>query len=173
MERRGPNSAEASAPGIDSASSRPGERGVILLDVVLTLTIFLLAVRVIWPLLPVATSPARLGAYAQQIASLLEADRIVAARTGRVVTTRIDVRARTFLGGASGWVVTLPSDVVLDVTTTEDCTLDPGRFAIGFRPDGRSCGLLVGLAGPGRTAGVLVNWLTGLVEVTGGARGRG
>ncbi len=150
-----------------------GQRGVILLDVVLTLAVLLLAFRVVWPLMPFTTSPARQVAYAHEIAALIDADRIAAARRGQVVTTRIDVRGKRFVGGAGGWSVALPSDVALEVLTTTECTVDPDHFALGFGPDGRSCGLSLGLARDGRTIRVSVNWLTGLVEVTGGARGRG
>lgn len=153
------------------AASDPRRRGVVLLDIVLTLAVMLLSVRIVWPLLPFDTSPARQTAYAHEIAALLDTDRITAARVGRVVTTRIDVRRKQLVGGASGWSLTLPRDVVLDVVTTADCTVDPDRFAIGFAPDGRSCGLALTLIKAKRPVRVNVNWLTGFVEVSGGGRG--
>jgi hypothetical protein len=154
--------------------ARPGERGIILLDVVLTLAVLLLSVRIVWPLVQVTTTPARLAAWAEEIATLIETDRLAAARAGRVVTTRIDVRDKIFVGGARGRVVRLPRDVTLDVVTTADCAVGGDRFALGFGPDGRSCGLSVTLlTTSGAARLVSVNWLTGLVEVVGGRRGRG
>lgn len=171
MARARRRSAEA---GEASIETRRGERGVVLLDIVLTLAVLLLSVRIVWPLLPSRTSPARLIAWATEIAALIETDRISAARLGRSVATRIDVPRRVFVGGARGRVVKLPADVGLEVVTTEECTVEGDRFALGFAPDGRSCGLTMTLKAPaGPTALVTVNWLTGLVEVTGGARGRG
>ena len=153
---------------------RHGEAGVVLLDIVLTLAVLLMTVRIVWPLIPTNTSPARLNAWANQIAALIEADRVSAARVGRAVATRIDVRRKTFVGGARGWTLNLPRDVGLEVTTTADCTVDGDRFVLDFAPDGRSCGLTLTLTAPAGVArGVSVNWLTGLVEVTGGVRGRG
>ena len=146
----------------------------MLLDIVLTLAILLLSVRIVWPLLPFDTSPARLVAWTHEIAGLIEADRIAAARAGQVVATRIDVRGRAFVGGARGRQVKLPRDVRLDVITTSDCTVETDRFSLGFGPDGRSCGLSMNLSVPsGAATRLTVNWLTGLVEVTGGRRGRG
>lgn len=179
MARGAPNADRASAParrrgGASLGDSRhAGRRGIILLDVVLTLALLLLAFRVVWPLMPFTTSPARQVAYAHEIAALIDADRIAAARRGEAVATRIDLRAKQIVGGAGGWSVTLPNDVTLEVLTTTECTVDPDHFVIGFGPDGRSCGLSLGLARDGRAVRVSVNWLTGLVEVSGGARGRG
>ena len=172
----------AEAPGRDARGARSrrigpdrsGERGVVLLDVVLGLAVVLLAARIVWPILPTTTSPARLSAWSHEIAALIEADRVVAARGGRPIATRIDVADRRFVGGARGQVIQLPRDVTLDVTTTAECTVDSGRFVLGFAPDGRSCGLMLVLRGPsGVATRVTVNWLTGLVDVTGGVRGRG
>ncbi len=158
----------------DRTRARTGKRGVILLDMVLAVAVLLLMVRIVWPILPTSTSPARLAAWTHEIAALIEEDRVSAARVGRVVATRIDVRDKRFVGGTRGGVVKLPRDVTLDVATTADCTVDGDRFAVGFAPDGRSCGLVVTLRAPAGVANrISVNWLTGLVEVTGGVRGRG
>jgi Tfp pilus assembly protein FimT len=173
------NSAETSGRDSDGDDRRArvtpiSEPGVVLLDVVLALAIVLMAARIAWPLLPTTTSPARLTAWSHEVAALIEFDRVTAARRGRPVVTRIDVRDRRFVGGANGQVVKLPRDVTLDIVTTADCTLDGDRFALGFAPDGRSCGMAAALRGPaGVAVQVTVNWLTGLVEVTGGVRGRG
>jgi hypothetical protein len=169
VERESPHSAERSA-----GDDRAGERGVVLLDIVLTVAVLLLTVRIVWPILPFNTSPARLMAWSHEIAALIEADRVQAGRVGHAVATRIDVRRKLFVGGTAGRTLQLPRDVGLDVLTTTECTVEPDRFALGFAPDGRSCGLSLTLTAPaGGATRVSVNWLTGLVEVTGGVRGRG
>lgn len=143
----------------------------MLLDIVLTLAVLLLSVRVVWPLLPFNTSPARQTAYAHEIAALIDTDRITAARNGAVVTTRIDLTRKLLVGGARGRNLTLPRDIEMEVVTTSDCTVDSSRFALGFAPDGRSCGLALTLTRGARPVRVDVNWLTGLVEVSGGRGG--
>lgn len=182
MARAGASNAEVRPGAGGPATARSGawrggdaaRRGVVLLDMVLTLALLILAFRVAWPMMSLATSPARLSAWTQEIAGLIEADRVSAARLGRPVATRIDVPAKLFVGGARGQVVKLPRDVALDVLSTADCTVDGDRFAVAFAPDGRSCGLSITLWVPaGVATRISVNWLTGLVEVTGGTRGRG
>ena len=176
MDRRGPHNAETGPghrpPAAVDRGRRSGERGIVLLDVVLALAMLLMPARIVWPILPMNTSPARLVAWAEEIAALIETDRVSAARLGRTVTTRIDVRQKRFVGGAQGRTVKLPRDVGLDVVTNADCTVDPERFALGFAADGRSCGLSAVLVSPaGTKVKVSVNWLTGLVEGVGGRRG--
>lgn len=170
MQRGRPRNGDPTGRWFDGTGAE-ARRGVVLLDMVLTLAVLLLTFRIVWPLLAFETTPARQTAYAHEIAAVLETDRVVAARRAAVVATRIDVRRRTIVGGATGRTVSLPRDLVLEVITTTDCTVEADRFAIGFSPDGRSCGVTMALVRAGRVMRVSVNWLTGLVEVTGGRRG--
>ena len=150
---------------------RSPQAGVILLDVVLTLAIFGLIALLILPTLPRGTTPARQGAYAAQIAALMKNDRTAAARTGREVATRVDVTNRLVSSGSADTTVTLPSDVTLDVIASNLCADRPGRFAILFAPDGRSCGAVVNVAKGDLTWRIRVHWLTGQVDIVAPGRG--
>jgi general secretion pathway protein H len=154
------------------AQHRSAEAGVILLDIVLTLAVFALLVLLALPHLPYnSTTPSRQGAYAAEIAAVLKTDRTAAARQGREVATRVDVATRRVSSGATGTSVTLPQDITLDVIASDICTVEPGRFAIAFSPDGRSCGAVIRIAKGDRDWRIRVNWLTGFIDVVAPNRG--
>jgi general secretion pathway protein H len=150
---------------------RSAQAGIILLDVVLTLAIFGLLALLILPTLPRGTTPSRQGAYAAQIAALMKNDRTAAARQGREVATRVDVANRKVSSGSAGTVVTLPSDVTLDVIASNLCADRPGSFAIVFAPDGRSCGAVVHIAKGDLDWRIRVHWLTGHIDIVAPGRG--
>ena len=150
---------------------RSSQAGIILLDVVLTLAIFGLIALLILPTLPRGTTPSRQGAYAAQIAALMKNDRSAAARQGREIATRVDVANRRVSSGFADTMVTLPSDVALDVIASELCADQAGRFAIRFAPDGRSCGAFVHVKKGELDWRIRVNWLTGLIDIVAPGRG--
>jgi general secretion pathway protein H len=147
------------------------QAGIILLDVVLTLAIFGLMALLVLPSLPRGTTPSRQGAYAAQIAALMKNDRSAAAREGREIATRVDVENRRVSSGSAGTIVTLPSDVRLEVIASHLCADQPGRFAIRFAPDGRSCGAIVHVAKGELDWRIRVNWLTGMIDIVAPGRG--
>jgi general secretion pathway protein H len=150
---------------------RASQAGIILLDVVLTLAIFGLIALLVLPTLPRGTTPSRQGAYAAQIAALMKDDRSAAARQGREIATRVDVTNRRVSSGFADTMVTLPSDVALDVIASELCADQTGRFAIRFAPDGRSCGAIVHVTKGELDWRIRVNWLTGLIDIVAPGRG--
>ena len=166
-----PTSGSPAANKKPKLKRRSPQSGVILLDVVLTLAIFALIALLILPTLPRGTTPSRQGAYAAQIAAVMKNDRTAAAQSGREVATRVDVANRLVTSGSSGTVVTLPSDITLDVIASNLCADRPGRFAIVFSPDGRSCGAVVHVAKGDLNWRVRVNWLTGQVDIVAPGRG--
>jgi general secretion pathway protein H len=149
----------------------PSQAGIILLDVVLTLAIFALIALLVLPTLPRGTTPSRQGAYAAQIAALMKNDRSAAARQGREIATRVDVANRRVSSGFADSMVTLPSDVTLDVIASGLCADQAGRFAIRFAPDGRSCGAIVHVTKGELDWRIRVNWLTGLIDIVAPGRG--
>jgi general secretion pathway protein H len=160
------------SPGARTRHKRPASQaGVILLDVVLTLAIFGIIALLVLPSLPRGTSPSRQGAYAAQIAAVMKNDRTAAARQGREIATRVDVTNRIVASGATETRIALPSDVTLDVIASELCADQPGRFAIRFSPDGRSCGAIVHVVKGELDWRVRVNWLTGLIDIVAPGRG--
>jgi general secretion pathway protein H len=150
---------------------RSSQGGIILLDVVITLAIFGLMALLILPTLPRGTTPSRQGAYAAQIAAVLKNDRAAAARQGREVATQVDVANRRVSSGSAGTTVTLPSDVTLDMIASDLCAVQPGRLAVIFSPDGRSCGAIVHVAKGDLDWRIRVNWLTGQIDIVAPGRG--
>jgi general secretion pathway protein H len=100
-----------------------------------------------------------------EVAAVLKTDRTAAARSGRQVATRIDVAERTISGAANGQVILLPDDLSLEVIASDLCVAAPGRFAIAFAADGRSCGAVIRISKDTRAWRIRVNWLTGFVDV--------
>jgi general secretion pathway protein H len=153
------------APADPATTAANGQSGVILLDLVLAVAIFSFMILVALPALPQGTTPARHAAYALEVAAVLKNDRTSAARTGREVATRIDVQDRSISGSANGQRVLLPEDLNLEVIASDLCVAAPGRFAIAFAPDGRSCGAVIKISKGTRDWRIRVNWLTGFVDV--------
>jgi general secretion pathway protein H len=147
------------------------QRGVIMLDAVLTLIVAGLVLLLVLPLLRQGTSPARHAGYAYEIAALLKADRSAAAQTTRPVATSIDVNNRQITSGSRRRAVVLPNDLVLDVLASNLCATGQGTFAIAFAADGRSCGTVITLAKGNRAWRIRVNWLTGFVDTIGPSNG--
>jgi general secretion pathway protein H len=149
----------------EPAASGRAQDGVILLDLVLAVAVLAFVLLVALPSMPQGTTPARHAAYAMEVAAVLKSDRTAAARTGREVATRIDVAQRIISGAASGQVVMLPDDLSLDVIASDVCVAAPGRFAIAFAADGRSCGAVIRISKATRAWRIRINWLTGFVDV--------
>ena len=148
-----------------NAGAASPRAGIILLDMVLALAVFALLVLLALPMLPRGTTGSRVGAYAAEIAAVLKIDRSAAARTGREVATSVDVAGRRIASGATARTVTLPQDVTIDVIASNLCAAAPGRFAIVFAPDGRSCGAVIRLVKGERDWRIRINWLTGFINV--------
>lgn len=143
--------------------------GFALLDLLLALSVLALLMLVALPAVRPGTSSVRQEAYAAEIAAVLKSDRAAAAQSGKSVGTQIDVHQRWIAAGARRREVQLPADLALDVTSSESCGREQGRFVIAFEADGRSCGAVIKIAKGDRTWRIRVNWLTGYVDVAGPA----
>jgi general secretion pathway protein H len=141
------------------------EEGIVLLEVVCVLAIITLLAAILLPIIPRATSRARLEAYAVQVASLVTLDRNAAIRRQAQIQTQVDARARVVASGATGEVVRLPDDVTVSTLVAARCGDRPSGGRIIFFASGMSCGGVIALARPGNAYQVRINWLTGGVEV--------
>jgi general secretion pathway protein H len=164
VERAAPQTSGAVHAEPATAAAGGARDGVILLDLVLAVAILGFVLLVALASLPRGTTAARHAAYALEVAAVLKTDRTAAARTGHEVATRIDVAERT-ISGASGQVILLPDDLSLDVIASDICVAAPGRFAIAFAADGRSCGAVIRISKDTRAWRIRINWLTGFVDV--------
>ena len=145
-----------------------GERGVVLLEIVCVLAIIALLAAILLPVIPRATSRARLEAYAVDVAALITQDRNAAVRRQTQVATQILAPARLIVSGATGRQLRLPDDVVVDALLAARCGDRPAGGRINFFATGSSCGGVIALRRPGAAYQVRVNWLTGGVEVVAG-----
>jgi general secretion pathway protein H len=136
----------------------------MLLEIVLALTIVLLAAAVAWPVLGRGTSRFQHAAIALDIATLLRVDRGAAGELGTVTATLLDLERRT-VTSASGRHVDVPRDIAFSVTTGVPCIAGTQRFAIAFAPDGTSCGGVIQLSKRARSYSIRINWLSGMVDV--------
>ena len=96
---------------------------------------------------------------------MLKADRSAALRRHVQVATHVDAPERAIRSGATGRILRLPNDVMVEAALASRCAdRDAGR-SIDFFPSGMSCGGTIALARPGMGYEVRVNWLTGGVEI--------
>jgi general secretion pathway protein H len=146
-------------------TSRAGEAGFTLLEVVCVVAIVSILAAILLPSIPRGTSRARLESYAVEVAALLKADRNAALRRRVQVATEINPMARTVRSSATGRVVAIPQDVAMDATLARRCNQRLAGPTIRFFPSGMSCGGVVVLTRLGVGYEVRVNWLTGGVDV--------
>ncbi len=139
--------------------------GFTLIEAVSVLAIVALLAAIALPSFPRATTPARLTAYAVEIAALLKADRNAAIRNHAPVSTLLSAAQRTVRSGAGGATIVLPEDVAFDAILAASCEGREAGKTIDFFPSGMSCGGTIALARPGAGYQIRVNWLTGGVEL--------
>jgi general secretion pathway protein H len=142
---------------------RGGRGGFTLIELMMALAIMALIAALALPrVYPSGGATAgRSSAYA--VAAVLRKDRTAALASGIPVTTRVDAGAATVTGGSGGTSVTIPKDleIIADGLTGGGVT---------FQPDGTSTGGSIVLR-RGKTAySVLIQPLTGGVQIATGAR---
>jgi general secretion pathway protein H len=129
------------------------------------LAIVAMLAAVLMPAMSGSTSRPRLEAYALEVATVLKTDRTAAIRRHMLVATDINAPARVIRSGATGRVVRIARDVVVDAVLPDRCNRRLASSVISFLPSGMSCGGVIRLSRPGIGYEVRVNWLTGGTEV--------
>jgi general secretion pathway protein H len=147
------------------AENGRGERGFALIEILCVLAIIGMLAAIILPAIPRSTTRAKLESYAVATAALLKSDRSAALRRQVQVATQVDAASRSIRSGATGRVVRLPNDVVLDAILASRCADRIAGRSIDFFPSGMSCGGVIALSRPGMGVEVRVNWLTGGVDI--------
>jgi general secretion pathway protein H len=142
--------------------------GFTLIEMVCVMAMLALIATILLPRIPHETTPARLHAYALQLASLLKQDRNAAIRRHTEVSTAIDAGARSVRSGATGQSLQLPADVVFSALLPDRCADRRAFSTINFFASGMSCGGVLALAREGNTIEIRVNWLTGGIELATG-----
>lgn len=139
--------------------------GFTLIEVVCVLAIVAMLAAIALPAIPRATSHPRLEGYAVETAALLNADQVSSRRQHRDVATIVDAPGRTIRSGATGWVVRLPTDVMVEAVLAGRCHDRPAGASIVHLASGMSCGGVIALTRLGSGFQIKVNWLTGGAEV--------
>lgn len=142
-----------------------GERGFALIEILCVLAIIGLLAAIILPAIPRSTTRAKLESYAVATAALLKSDRSAALRRQIQVATQVDAASRSIRSGATGRIIRLPNDVVLNAILASRCADRIAGRSIDFFPSGMSCGGVIALSRPGMGVEVRVNWLTGGVDI--------
>jgi len=140
-------------------------RGFTLIEAICVMAMTALLAALLMPLVPQGATPARLQAYALEIAAILKADRNAAIRSGAPVSTSMSAAARTVRSGSGHGEVSLPKDVAFDALLAKTCAGRPAGRSIDFFADGASCGGTVVLARQRVGFQIQVNWLTGGVDI--------
>lgn len=136
-----------------------------MLETVCVMAIVALLAALALPAIPLATSRAKLEAYAIAAAAILKSDRNAAIRRATRIATGIDAPARLIRAGAGSRELRLPRDVAFSVVLASQCAGRATGATIDFFPSGMSCGGTLVLSRPGTSFEVRVTWLTGGVEV--------
>ena len=102
---------------------------------------------------------------AREIVAVLREARSVAIRDNAEAFVLIDVEARTYGLGDGTSVQELDPDLGLELVTASSEQLSESRGAIRFYPDGTSTGGRLTLTQNQRKYYVVVDWLTGRIEL--------
>lgn len=142
-----------------TASDR--QAGFTLLELVIVFTILAIAATVALPLANRSRSGLALRSTVLEIGAQLRATRTAAIKSNSERTFNIDLLARSFW--ADGVVAPRPitGQAALDVVVPSSEQTSATSARVRFFPDGSSSGGQILLKGPGRTAVVSVDWVTG------------
>lgn len=119
---------------ITSDAPRPaGQAGFTLIEMTLVLAIISLIAALALPRTSLSGNATSLRVKGFEIAAILRADRDDAVRSGRPVTSFVDLASGRVLSGADNGAVAIPADVRLRVSGS-------GLDGIRFLSDGRTSG---------------------------------
>jgi general secretion pathway protein H len=162
-----------SQAGERAAAWGEGQRGFTLVELLAVLAILAVIVAALPGLVPGSRPTVELKAAARELALGLRQTRSLAIAGNRPEIFAVDVRAGRYTVGAEGSPRRLPGRLELALHTAADDLVDDAVGAIRFFPDGSSTGGRIALAGGGRALDVVVDWLTGRIEVREGHGGTG
>lgn len=150
------------ASGVRRAS---GRSGFTLIEMTLVLAIISLTAALALPRVSFTGGATSLRVKAFEIAAILRADRDAAVRSGRPVTSVVDLAGGRVLSSAANGAVVIPASLFLRVS---GAVLD----GIRFMPDGSASGGEIFLMRADRSGllSVRVNPLTAAIEIDRGAR---
>lgn len=150
--------------------SRRAEFGFTLLELLVTLTIAVLALSLVIPRLDGAMATAELKGEARKVASLLRHARTQAVLSNQETRVRLNLEPLELIGDDQLVPYRPPGEIRLTLSAgasaSEQSATQASEQAIRFFPAGGSSGgqVVVSLA-DGRQAAVGVDWLSGRVRI--------
>lgn len=140
-------------------------RGFTLIEMLVVMTIMVLAYAMTAPMISAGLSGAELKAAARQITAGLRKARSEAVVRKNEVALTIDVENRQFELSGDKRVYRLPEKIEISLLTAQSELTDAKTGAIRFYPDGSSTGGRVTLSWGERKYLVDVDWMTGRVKI--------
>ncbi len=138
------------------------EEGFSLLEMLVVLAIVGLVAMVVVPHLR-SSNRLQLDSFAETLASKLRFARATAVGQNREMSVRLDKATRTLVSSADPKSMPIPTNLSIEMNAVAARTA--GKTAILFFPDGSGSGGSIDLRQDNRAVAVLVNWLTGDIEI--------
>lgn len=142
--------------------------GFTLLEIMVVLGVMALAMVLVAPNLAGLLQRLELASATQEVAGALRFTRSRAVGSGRPADFWLDVKNRKYRAADESRVRQLADSVRVHLTTADVQTAGGSAGYIRFFPDGSSTGGQVRIESETGARRVEVNWLTGLVRVSGG-----
>lgn len=145
-------------------SREVARRGFTLIELLVVMAVIGILLTIATPTFRRALPGAELESSIREIASTLREARSVAIRTNQETGVVFDVEGSTFAvtGGAQK---PLGGQLTLALTTAASEQISDSASGIRFFPDGTSTGGRIRVSGGDRVRFVIVDWLTGNVEI--------
>ncbi|MER9843849.1 prepilin-type N-terminal cleavage/methylation domain-containing protein [Mesorhizobium australicum] len=148
---------------LSSQAEETTAAGFTLIEMLVVLGIMAIVAAIAAPGVVQRYRSESLQSVSSEIVLRLRMSRAVAVATARPRQVVIDTRGRT-MRFHDKYVLNLPDDLKLTVTTGRETVTDGGKAVLTFLPDGSSSGIEIDLQRTEQTAHVEVNWLTGLAS---------
>lgn len=151
---------------------RRKQEGFTLIEILVVVTIMGLVMAAFPPLFSRMHGRMELRAAVHNVTALLREARNRAIASNQTAIFYADLKTRNCGIAGGGPSRSLPEDIALRLTTTEEDRVDDQLGGIRFFPDGSSSGGGMRLAGDGVGYEIQVDWLSGRVSVAEAGRSR-
>lgn len=146
-------------------TAREATQGFTLLELLVVMAILGLIVSMVPLMMGRGLPGVELKSAARSVAAGLRQTRTEAIFSNQPIRFTIDLDDRRYtVSDADRWQE-LPGDFELTLETSRSEMLDETTGSIQFFPDGSASGGRISLSGKGREYHVMVDWLTGQVEI--------